>query len=111
MRWRKCFTCYIYWKAHKITGACGTTAQVDTLEGALTKHVAKKETQQYVCAVQCYKLRHAGKWTAYVAYGTDRHLVENLKCDHKAGEYSSCTSGVNGSVHKGLKGTEVVNYY
>lgn len=91
----------VYWKADEISGACDTTAQVATIEGALDEFIGKKEGKK-ICNFQCLKLTHGGKWTFYLKFGTDRFLVEYTSCNSKSGEYLTCTSGGKNSVGKNL---------
>ncbi|KAK6454131.1 uncharacterized protein RJT20DRAFT_130159 [Scheffersomyces xylosifermentans] len=91
----------VYWQAGEITGACDTTALTSTIEGSLDEHVGKTNGKK-ICAFQCLKLTHGGKWTFYLKFGTDRYLVKYTDCSSRSGEYINCTSGGENSVGKNL---------
>ncbi|MCJ1271286.1 hypothetical protein MMC22_011186 [Lobaria immixta] len=80
----------VTWKVYATGRNCDTTAQLETIQGAVTKYL--EEQDKNVCGVHCLKLSHGG---TYVGYLTIAPAGENLD-RYYCGEYQSfgdCVSG------------------
>lgn len=57
-----------YQYAVRAKGNCYTTAQRETIEGAID-HYIDENFDTRMCGVQCMKLTHGGNWQGYVVFG------------------------------------------
>lgn len=84
---------YIY----RAEGACATTAILQTVEGALNKHIENSN----MCPSQCLRLDHAGDWVGYLTFGRNAAAVKKSKCD-SSGTFAYCDSGGNNNLPDGI---------
>lgn len=57
-----------YQYAVRAKGNCHTTAQRDTIQGAIL-HYLNENFNESTCGVQCMKLTHGAQWEGYVVFG------------------------------------------
>lgn len=80
----------VTWKVYATGRNCDTTAQLDTIQGAVTKYLEKQNKN--VCGVHCLKLSHGGTFTGYVTLAPAGTSLDGYYC----GQYNSfgdCVSG------------------
>ncbi|KAH9824565.1 hypothetical protein Tdes44962_MAKER04385 [Teratosphaeria destructans] len=91
-----------YQYAVRAKGNCHTTAQRETIEGAI-EHYMDKEVPDSVCGVQCMKLTHGGNWQGYVVWGApDYDWKKYLDMCATVNTLGHCESG--GSKYIGVGG-------
>ncbi|EIM19488.1 hypothetical protein WALSEDRAFT_70522 [Wallemia mellicola CBS 633.66] len=83
---------YIY----RAEGPCATTAILQTVEGALDKHIENSN----MCPSQCLRSDHAGDWVGYLTFGRNAAAVKKSKCD-SSGTFAYCDSGGNNNLPDG----------
>ncbi|TIB98072.1 hypothetical protein E3Q08_04022 [Wallemia mellicola] len=83
---------YIY----RAEGPCATTAILQTVEGALNKHIENSN----MCPSQCLRSDHAGDWVGYLTFGRNAAAVKKSKCD-SSGTFAYCDSGGNNNLPDG----------
>ncbi|TIC16729.1 hypothetical protein E3Q13_02853 [Wallemia mellicola] len=84
---------YIY----RAEGACATTTILQTVEGALNKHIENSN----MCPSQYLRLDHAGDWVGYLTFGRNATAVKKSKCD-SSGTFAYCDSGGNNNLPDGI---------
>lgn len=80
----------VNWKVYASGNNCDTTAQLNTIQGAVTKYLEAQNNN--ICGVHCLKLSHGGTYTGYVTIAPAGTSLDSFYC----GEYSSfgnCVSG------------------
>ena len=87
-----------HWIKYYPQGSCSTTAQLQTIEGALNKALRSTDG---VCTTTCLKLDHGGAWAGYLVIGQNQADVENAPCGSDE-TYSTCRSGGNNDLPKGI---------
>ena len=84
---------YIY----RAEGECATTAILQTIEGALNRHIENNNG----CPSQCIRLDHGGNWVGYLAMGNTASIVNRVRCD-SSGTFAHCDSGGNNNLPDGI---------
>ncbi|MCJ1467775.1 hypothetical protein MMC07_006400 [Pseudocyphellaria aurata] len=80
----------VHWKVYAVGRNCDTTAQLNTIQGAVTKYI--EEQGSNVCGVHCLKLSHGGTWQGFVTIAPVGADLDGYYC----GTYNSfgnCISG------------------
>ncbi|KAK4504973.1 hypothetical protein PRZ48_002936 [Zasmidium cellare] len=72
-------------------GDCSTTAQKDTIKGAIENHLKTVDGGK-VCGTECLKLDHGGKWNAYLLLGPVKTFDSTKYCGPDL-DFSKCSSG------------------
>ncbi|KAJ5375665.1 hypothetical protein N7517_007671 [Penicillium concentricum] len=74
---------------------CDTTAQQDTIHGALYHFLASVEKNK-ICGTQCLSMDHGGTWEGYLKFGKEEWYDANAYCGPRL-SFSPCASGGNNS--------------
>ncbi|KAJ5876507.1 uncharacterized protein N7529_002091 [Penicillium soppii] len=83
----------ISWSYHSMGAHCDTTAQLDTIAGAIKKYLDKSEHYK-VCGTQCLRLEHGGTWNGWLKFGPASGFNKNAYCGPGL-SFSGCISGGN----------------
>ncbi|APA16250.1 predicted protein [Sclerotinia sclerotiorum 1980 UF-70] len=70
---------------------CDTTAQEDTIQGAIKQHLENVD-QGSLCGTQCLNLSHGGTWEGYLLIGPADSFNSGAYCGSSLA-WSQCTSG------------------
>lgn len=82
-----------YQYAVRAKGNCHTTAQRNTIEGAID-HYIDTQIPESACGVRCMKLTHGGNWQGYVVFGAPTYDWEKYLDQCAAvSKLGHCTSG------------------
>jgi hypothetical protein len=68
----------VNWKVYASGRNCDTTAQLSTIDGALTNYLRSQNDS--VCNIKCIKLDHSGTWTGYVTIAPAGTNLDNYYC-------------------------------
>ncbi|KAJ5139200.1 uncharacterized protein N7515_004048 [Penicillium bovifimosum] len=86
----------ISWSYHSTGAHCDTTAQLDTIAGAIKKYPDKSEHYK-VCGTQCLRLDHGGTWNGWLKFGPAEGFNKNAYCGPGL-SFSGCISGGNNDI-------------
>ncbi|WZH42128.1 uncharacterized protein QYS62_003096 [Fusarium acuminatum] len=75
---------------------CDTTAQQETIAGALEHHFKKHGTK--MCGTQCLDLTHGGTWNGYLAIGPAKSFDHKSYCGPEL-SFNNCDSGGKNDLH------------
>lgn len=82
-----------YQYAVQAQGTCQTSAQRETVLGALL-HYADKELPDSICGLHCMRLTLGGDWEGYVVFGAPTYDWDYyLQRCRSVGQYGQCESG------------------
>ena len=82
----------VNYRATATGDGCNTTAQLDTIQGALLVYF--RTLQSKVCGVSCLRLTHGGTGTGYLTLAPEGTGVSGYYCGD-ANFYGACVSGGN----------------
>ncbi|MCJ1465439.1 hypothetical protein MMC07_004057 [Pseudocyphellaria aurata] len=71
----------VTWKTYATGSNCGTTAQLNTIQSAITEYLEQQD--RHICGVHCLKLSHGGTYNGYVTLAPAGIPLDNYYC----GEY------------------------
>ena len=80
----------VTWRVYATGRHCDTTAQLNTIQGAVTKYLEKQNRN--VCGVHCLKLSHGGTYTGYVTLAPAGNKLDSYYC----GPFSSFGNCITG---------------
>lgn len=80
----------VVWQVHATGKNCDTTAELKTIQGAVTKYLKKQHLD--VCGVHCLKLSHGGTYNGYVILAKAGTHLNNYYCG-KYNSFGNCVSG------------------
>ncbi|KAH6887094.1 hypothetical protein B0T10DRAFT_490696 [Thelonectria olida] len=69
---------------------CDTTAQQDTIAGAIEHHLKNRGTK--LCRTECLQLTHGGTWHGYLLLGPAKDFNSNMYCGAHL-SYGHCDHG------------------
>ena len=79
------------WSYYSSGRNCDTTAQHDTIAGAIKKYLTTVENNK-VCGTQCLRMDHGGTWDGWLKLGPVNGFNDNAYCGPSL-SFSSCVSG------------------
>ncbi|GAA5929932.1 uncharacterized protein JCM15063_004668 [Sporobolomyces koalae] len=82
----------VYFKFYATGRNCDTTAQTDTIRGALYEFIEGTGQKDQMCGTYCIKLTHKGTYAGYLMIGGDQGEVNNEYCGSKE-NFTVCRSG------------------
>ena len=80
----------VTWRVYATGANCDTTAQLSTIQGAVTDYLEQQNRQ--VCGVHCLKLSHGGTWTGYVTIAKEGTPLDSYYCG-ASNSFGNCSSG------------------
>lgn len=80
----------VTWKVYATGRSCDTTAQLNTIQGAVTKYLEKQNKN--VCGVHCLKLTHGGTYAGYVTIAPAGTSLNSYYCGGFS-SFGNCVSG------------------
>lgn len=80
----------VTWKVYATGRNCDTTAQLNTIQGAVTKYLEKQNKK--VCGVHCLKLSHGGTYNGYVTIAPAGTPLDGYYCG-EFNAFGNCVSG------------------
>ncbi|KAE8152877.1 hypothetical protein BDV25DRAFT_127634 [Aspergillus avenaceus] len=84
------------WTYHSSGRNCDTTAQHDTIAGAIKKYLTEVEHSK-VCGTQCLRLDHGGTWDGWLKLGPIHSFNDKAYCGPSL-TFQSCLSGGNNDI-------------
>ncbi|RHZ59253.1 uncharacterized protein CDV56_105070 [Aspergillus thermomutatus] len=84
------------WTYHSTGRNCDTTAQHDTIAGAIKKYLSNVEHNN-VCGTQCLRMDHGRTWDGWLKLGPVSSFNENAYCGPSL-SFDSCLSGGNNDI-------------
>lgn len=80
----------VTWRVYATGRNCDTTAQLETIQGAVTKYLEKQDKK--VCGVHCLKLSHGGTYVGYLTIAPRGQSLDKYYCG-EAYKFGDCVSG------------------
>lgn len=80
----------VTWRVYATGRNCDTTAQLETIQGAVTKYLEKQDKK--VCGVHCLKLSHGGTYVGYLTIAPTGQSLDKYYCG-EAYKFGDCVSG------------------
>jgi hypothetical protein len=84
------------WTYYSSGRNCDTTAQHDTIAGAIKKYLNNVEHNN-ICGTQCLRMDHGGTWDGWLKLGPVGSFNENAYCGPSL-SFDSCLSGGNNDI-------------
>ncbi|KAL4928960.1 uncharacterized protein BDV17DRAFT_291282 [Aspergillus undulatus] len=84
------------WKYYASGRNCDTTAQRDTIAGAIY-HYLKEKNHETICDTECLKLNLGGTWDGWLKLGQKDNFDEDVYCGPKL-TFENCASGGNNDI-------------
>ena len=75
---------------------CDTTAQHDTISGAIKKYLADTNGNK-LCGTECLRMDHGGTWDGWLEIGPTASFKSDAYCGPSL-SFSSCLSGSNNDI-------------
>lgn len=86
----------VHWSVYAEGRNCDTTAQLDTIAGAIAVYLRKQNSS--VCGTHCIRMDHGGTWNGYVTLAPAGQNIDNFYCG-RAYTFGQCGSGGNGDIN------------
>ena len=80
----------VTWKVYATGRNCDTTAQLKTIQGAMTEYLDAQNNN--VCGVHCLKLTHSGTFAGYVTIAPAGTSLDSFYCG-QSNSFGDCVSG------------------
>ncbi|KAI9372252.1 hypothetical protein BJX61DRAFT_534106 [Aspergillus egyptiacus] len=84
------------WVYHSSGRNCDTTAQHDTIAGAIKKYLDEADGNT-LCGTECLRMDHGGTWDGWLKIGPTANFKSDAYCGPSL-SFSSCLSGGNNDI-------------
>ena len=80
----------VTWKVYATGRNCDTTAQIDTIRGAISNYL--QSVNESVCGVHCLKMSHGGTYNGFVTLAPAGTPLDGFYCGQSM-SFGDCVSG------------------
>jgi hypothetical protein len=80
----------VHWKVYATGRNCDTSAQLDTIRGAITVYLEEQNNE--ICGASCIKVTHGGTYAGFVAIAPAGTSLDSYHCGQSY-TFGNCVSG------------------